>query len=393
MAQSLNPSVAFAPTFAPAPFSSLPSSASLDTNLAGDQTPRNSPKSPCNFSPVNPAPPPETTPKILPRHHIIIDSSSDYYSSSPIQTKSPVNMSSTDQAAHVQSHGGRQPSTIGPGHLRDPHIMSRYADVGIAYIHQQQQKGVALLDILSNFVGGLSENLAVVTWFKQNEPHLTLLSFLDFMSAFHDRFLPSTWKKDLANGIWQETMTPGAIFIDWIEHLRGHNGLLASYPEFITDNVFLLNLHGRISKPLQDTIRNIPEIRECNDLDAWTKLVTVQDDELRRKRKELEDVVEATMAVRNKHIHIAETMPTIVTPSTSIPAATSTASSLSYCPPPQRRTNSAPSSGSSLNTPYMYRYQSHLEANERATLAANEGCFAYHDIDIPKAKQGYGKCK
>ncbi len=220
VAQSLNPSVTFAPTFSPAPFSSLLSSALLDTNLTSDQTPRNSPKSPCNFSPINPAPPPETTPKISPRCHVIIDSSSsDYYSSSPIQTKSPINMSSTDQAARVQSHGGRQPLTIGPGHLRDPHTMSWYTDIGIAYVLRQQQKGVALLDILSNFVDGLSENLAAVTWFKQNKPRLTLLSFLDFMSAFRDRFLPSTWKKDLANEIWQETMTPGTIFINWIEHL------------------------------------------------------------------------------------------------------------------------------------------------------------------------------
>ncbi len=80
------------------------------------------------------------------------------------------------------------------------------------------------------------------------------------MTAFHDHFLPSTWKKDLANEIWQETMRSGAIFIDWIEHLRGRNGLLASYPEFITDDVFLSNLCGRISKPLQDAIHNIPEI-------------------------------------------------------------------------------------------------------------------------------------
>ncbi len=126
------------------------------------------------------------------------------------------------------------------------------------------------------------------------------------MATFRDRFLPMTWKKDLANEIWQETMTPGAIFIDWIETLCGRNGLLAGYPEFITDNVFLSNLHGRISKPLQDSICNIPEIHECNDLDAWTKLVTVQDDKLHRKHKELEDVVEVTMA-RNKRAHLANT--------------------------------------------------------------------------------------
>ncbi|KAK0236507.1 hypothetical protein EDD85DRAFT_791801 [Armillaria nabsnona] len=213
------------------------------------------------------------------------------------------------------------------------------------------------------------------------------------MTAFRDRFLPSTWKKDLANEIWQETMAPGSIFIDWIEHLQGHNGLLASYPEFITNDVFLSNLHGRISKPLQDAICNIPEIRECNDLDAWTKLVTVQDDELRCKRKELEDVVEAMMATHNKRIHVVETTPTTVTPSTSTSASTSTATSSTYRPPPQCHPNSTPSAGSSSNTQYPYRYQSCLEADKHAMLTLNEGCFACRDIDIPKAEQGYGKCK
>ncbi len=168
--------------------------------------------------------------------------------------------SSADQAARVISHSGRQPPTIGLGHLHDLQTMSHYADVGIAYVRRQQQKCVALPDILSNFVDGLSENLAAVTWFKQNEPHLTQLSFPDFMMAFCDCFLPSTWKKDLMNEIWQEMMAPGAIFIDWIEHLHGRNGLLTSYPKFITDDVFLSNLCGHISKPLQDAICNILEI-------------------------------------------------------------------------------------------------------------------------------------
>ncbi len=302
--------------------------------------------------------------------------------------------SSSDQAARVLSHGGRQPPTIGPGHLRDPQTMSRYADVGIAYVCRQQQKGVALPDILSNFVDGLSENLAAVTSFKQNEPHLTQLSFPDFMTAFRDRFLPSTWKKDLANEIWQEMMTPGAIFIDWIEHLHGRNGLLTSYPEFITDNVFLSNLRSRISKPLQDAIRNVPEIRECNDLNAWTKLVTVQDDELRCKCKELEDLVEATMATRNKRPHLSTTETSSATTTTApTPDSSNTQPARNDYHYPPRRGNSAPTSASSSNTPFTYKYQSRLETDERAVLAANDGCFTCRDIDIPKEEQGYGKCK
>ncbi len=165
--------------------------------------------------------------------------------------------------------------------------------------------------------------------------------------------------------------------------------MLAGYPEFIADDVFLSNLCGRISKPLQDAIRNIPEIRECNDLDNWTKLVMVQDDELHRKRKELEDVVEATMAARNK-------CPNVVTTSTSNTTTTATnpapIENTAYRPPPQR-TNSAPLGASSTNTPFTYKYQGRLEVDECAILAANDGCFACRDINIPKAEQGYGKCK
>ncbi len=91
---------------------------------------------------------------------------------------------SADQPARIQSHGGRAPPTLGRGHLRDPETMSHYADVGIAYVRRQTQKGVALPDILSNFVDGLSDNLAAVTWFKQNEQHLIQLPFKDFMAAF-----------------------------------------------------------------------------------------------------------------------------------------------------------------------------------------------------------------
>lgn len=261
--------------------------------------------------------------------------------------------------------------------------------MGIAYVHQQMQKGVALPDILSNFVNRLSDNLATVTWFKQNEQCLIQLPFKDFMAAFRDRFLPMTWKKDLANKIWQEIMTPSIIFIDWIENLRGHNRLLAGYPEFIADDVFLSNLCSRISKPLQDAIRNIPEIRECNDLDNWTKLVTVQDDELRHKRKELEDVVEATMVARNKCPNVATTSTSNMTTTATTPAPVE---NTAYHPPPQRM-NSAPLGASSTNTPFTYKYQGRLEVNERAILAENDGCFACHDIDIPKAEQGYGKCK
>ncbi len=184
-------------------------------------------------------------------------------------------------------------------------------------------------------------------------------------------------------------MTPGTIFIDWIEHLHGQNGLLASYPEFIADNVFLSNLCGQISKPLQDAIYNIPEIRECNNLNAWTKLVMVQDDKLHCKCKELEDVVEATMAAQNKCVHVAEAAPATSTLTTT----TTTTSNSSYHPPPQCCTNSAPPAGSSLNTPYPYRYQSCLEPNEHVTLAANEDCFACRDIVISKAKQDYMKYK
>lgn len=91
---------------------------------------------------------------------------------------------SADQPARIQSHGGRAPLTLSCGHLREPETMSHYADVGITYVCQQMQKGIALPDILSNFVDGLSDNLAAVTWFKQNEQCLIQLPFKDFMAVF-----------------------------------------------------------------------------------------------------------------------------------------------------------------------------------------------------------------
>lgn len=135
------------------------------------------------------------------------------------------------------------------------------------------------------------------------------------------------------NEIWQEMMAPGTIFIDWIKHLHGCNVLVTSYPKFITNDVFLSNLCGCILKPLQDTICNIPEIWECNDLDAWTKLVMVQDDELHGKCKELEDIVEATMATHNKCSHLSATemsTATTTTASTSVSSNTQPACN-DYC--------------------------------------------------------------
>ncbi len=166
------------------------------------------------------------------------------------------------------------------------------------------------------------------------------------MTTFHDCFLPSIWKKDLTNKIWQETMAPGIIFIDWIEYLQDHNSLLTSYLKFISDNVFLSNLHAQISKPLQDAICNIPEIQECNNLNVWTKLVMVQDDKLCHKCKELEDMVKATMAACSKHVHVVEA--TLVT---SIQmTSTSAVTSSFYYPPPQCHTNLALPAGLSSNT-------------------------------------------
>ncbi len=231
----------------------LPSSASL---TSPDRSEAQTIRTP---SPVH-----QLTPKPSPKF-LLSDLSSDYFLSSPItanvnSTSTMSNTTSADQPAHVQSHGGRASPMLGRGHLHDLETMSHYADVGIAYVCQQMQKGIALPDILSNFVDGLSDNLATITWLKQNEPCLIQLPFKDFMAAFQDHFLPMTWKKDLANKIWQETMNTGIIFIDWIENLHGCNGLLTGYLEFITDDIFLSNLHGHISKPLQNAICNIPEI-------------------------------------------------------------------------------------------------------------------------------------
>lgn len=102
-------------------------------------------------------------------------------------------------------------------------------------------------------------------------------------------------------------------------------------------------------------------------------------------------MVKATMAAHNKCVHVAEPIPAILTLTTTTTTASS--SSLSYNPPPQHRMNSAPPASSFSNTPYPYRYQSCLEPDECATLAANNSCFACRDINIPKAEQGYMKCK
>ncbi|KAK0243522.1 hypothetical protein EDD85DRAFT_947698 [Armillaria nabsnona] len=191
-------------------------------------------------------------------------------------------------------------------------------------------------------------------------------------------------------------MTPGTIFIDWIENLRGRNGLLAGYIEFIANNVFLSNLCGHISKPLHNTICNIPEICECNDLDAWTKLVTVQDNELHHKCKELEDVIEAMMVACNKCPNLTTTTSN-TTPALTVPTAVATENTQPACNnyhfPPCCMNSAPPSASCSSNTPFTYKYQSCLEDDECATLTANNGCFACHDINMPKEEQGFNKCK
>ncbi len=141
------------------------------------------------------------------------------------------------------------------------------------------------------------------------------------MAKFQERFLPATWKKDLANEIWQESMQEGSNFIDWIENLRGCNGLLVSYPEFIDDSALLVNLHGRISKPLQDAIWNIKEIHECNNSDVWTKLVTVQDNELWHKHKEIADVVATLESVKCQHLKNSNATATLSSSASTVPTA------------------------------------------------------------------------
>ncbi|KAK0236845.1 hypothetical protein EDD85DRAFT_952777 [Armillaria nabsnona] len=377
---------------------SLPSSASLDNQtLACTPSPvpqATAPQTPISQRNIMPVPSPRPAPS--PKALISDNSSSDIFSSSLICMNISLPMSSADQPAQVQSHGGQAPSTLGCGHLWDPEMMSHYADIGIAYVCRQTQKNVTLPDILSNFVDRLSDNLAVMTWFKQNELHLIQLSFRDFMAAFRDRFLPTTWKKDLTNEIWQEIMTSGIIFIDWIKNLCGRNGLLAGYTEFIADNVFLSNLCGHISKPLQDAICNIPKICECNNLDVWMKLVTVQDNKLHHKCKELEDIVEAMMVACNKCPNLITTMSNM-TPAPTIPTAVATENTQparnNYYFPPHHMNSAPPSASGSLNTPFTYKYQSCLEDNECATLTANDGCFTYCDINMLKEEQGFNKCK
>ncbi|KAK0215965.1 hypothetical protein EDD85DRAFT_962518 [Armillaria nabsnona] len=368
---------------------SLPFSASLDNQTLA-HTPSPVPQTTTLQTPIpqrniTPVPSPRSAPSL--KTLISDNSSSDVFSSSLIHTNISLPMLSADQPAQVQSHGGQVPPTLGHGHLWDPEMMSHYADVGIAYVHRQTQKNITLPDILSNFIDGLLDNLAAVTWFKQNELCLIQLSFRDFMAAFRDRFLPTTWKKDLANKIWQETMTWGTIFIDWIKNLRGRNGLLAGYIKSIADNVFLSNLHGCISKPLQDTIHNIPKIRECNDLDAWTKLITIQDNELHHKCKELEDIVEATMAACNKHPNLT-TMMSNMTPALTIPTAVATENTQpahnSYHFPPCHMNSAPPSASDSSNTPFTYKYQSHLKDNECVTIADEPpGSVCSEFMDLP----------
>ncbi len=64
-----------------------------------------------------------------------------------------------------------------------------------------------------------------------------------------------------------------------------------------------------------------------------------------------------------------------------------------YRPPPRHMNSAPPGTPTSTNTPFTYKYQGCLKIDEHAMLAANNGCFACHDINISKAEQGYGKCK
>ncbi|KAK0217552.1 hypothetical protein EDD85DRAFT_797796 [Armillaria nabsnona] len=86
-----------------------------------------------------------------------------------------------------------------------------------------------------------------------------------------------------------------------------------------------------------------------------------------------------------------------MTPALTIPTAVATENTQparnNYHFPPRRMNTAPPSASSSSNTPFTYKYQSHLEDNERVTLVANDGCFACRDIDMPKEEQGFGKCK
>ncbi|KAK0493210.1 hypothetical protein EDD18DRAFT_1108411 [Armillaria luteobubalina] len=259
------------------PFPCLPSLSTLtsllSTSSLTDHMLIELPQFPKTLSPNPETPPP---PQCL---YSSPSDSSDYLSS-PFMSQKMSNVSSTD-ATHVQTHGsGRAPPVLTKGHLCNPETLAQFEDVGRAYVRWQEQKGVALTHIISNLIDGLAENLPAATWFKQNEAMLVKLNFTAFMSAFREQFLPTTWRTDLANEILQEAMAEGVIFIDWLKNLHAHNGLLANYPEFVSDVTLLANLCGCISPPLQNTIRNIPDIHNCTNLDKWVKLVMVQDDEL-----------------------------------------------------------------------------------------------------------------
>ncbi|KAK0480958.1 hypothetical protein EDD18DRAFT_1113399 [Armillaria luteobubalina] len=361
------------------PFSCLPSSSTLtslpSTSSLADRTLIELPQFPKTLSPD-----PETPPPPQRLYSSLSDSSN--YLSSPFTSQKMSNVSSTD-AARVQTHGsGRAPPVLTKGHLRNPETLAQFEDVGHVYVRRQEQKGVTLTHIISNLIDGLVENLPAAMWFKQNEAALVKLNFTAFMSAFRERFLPTTWRTDLANEILQEAMAEGVIFIDWLKNLRARNGLLANYPEFVSDVALLANLHGRISPPLQNMIRNIPDIHNCTNLDKWVKLVTEGVEYAREAMAAM--IANGTMqAPKCPHND-----PVVTTATTSI-GATNPSDSTLQVPRQPRCINSAPPNSST----FTYKYQGRLCDDERTVLAANGGCFACHDIDIPRKEQGYSKCK